>query len=347
MKQEEIISAFAQLGKLMRALGNNEGWSDFSIGLTENEFSDMNSLIKSQFHSNGWFIEDNVRKSLLALGSQLTEPKLTSWLREYSVAEKPKKVGVIMAGNIPLVGFHDFLCVICSGNFALCKLSSTDRYLLPTLAKFLIQFLPSLSDRMEFTEARMNGMEAVIATGNDNSLQYFEQYFGKLPHIFRKNRTSVAIIDGSESKEHLSKLGQDIFGYFGLGCRNVSHLLLPINYDLDQFFGAIINHSSIIDNNKYANNYDYNKAVYLMNLHNLLDNNFVLLRESEELFSPLSMIHFHYYSSPEDIQNYLEKHTEKIQVVVGSNYTQFGEAQCPNLDDYADNLNVLDWLVNL
>ncbi len=347
MKQIDIISAFAQLGKLMRALGENKEWSDFSLGLTEDEYIEFNVLIRSQFHSNGWFTEENTRKSLFALGSQLTEPSLSDWLDSYKIAAKPKKIGIIMAGNIPLVGFHDFLCVLCSGNYALCKLSSADKYLLPALSKFLVQFLPALKDNIEFTEARMTGLEAVIATGSDNSLQYFEQYFGKYPHIFRKNRTSIAVLNGTETEEELISLGDDVFNYFGLGCRNVSHLLLPMGYDIDLFFGSIIGHSRVIENNKYANNYDYNKAVFLMNLHDLLDNNFVLLRESEELFSPLSMIHYHYYSSVKEIEDYIQTHKEDIQVVVGEEYVSFGDAQRPSLEDYADGVNVLDWLSNL
>ncbi|MFT5858855.1 MAG: hypothetical protein ACI865_000949 [Flavobacteriaceae bacterium] len=347
VKQENIVNGFTQLGKLMRALGASDSWSDFSIGLTQEEYTDLETLIKEQHHGNGWFTEDNVRKSLSAIGDQLTASNLEQWLEGHTYTTSPKKVGVIMAGNIPLVGFHDFLCVLASGNNALCKLSSTDKTLLPAMAKHLIQFVPELSDRIEFTDSRMVGMEAIIATGSDNSHKYFEQYFGKYPHVFRKNRTSIAILDGSESKEELKSLGSDIFSYFGLGCRNVSHLILPKGYDLDQFFGAIVDYSGIINNNKYANNYDYNKAVYLMNLHDLLDNNFALLRESDELFSPLSMIHYHYYDAPEDVAGYLAKHEGDLQAIVGKAYLPFGAAQCPQLGDYADGVDVLEWLSNL
>lgn len=347
VKQKKIINGFVQLGKLMRALGSNETWSDFSTGLTATEYEEFNNLIQSQHHSNGWFTEDNVRKSFGALGDQLSESSLNKWVAQYNFTEKPKTVGIIMAGNIPLVGFHDFLCVVCSGNRALCKLSSIDKIMLPALTRYLIQFVPSLSERIMFTDARMPNLEAIIATGSDNSHQYFEHYFGKYPHVFRKNRTSIAVLNGCESETDLKLLGDDVFSYFGLGCRNVSHLLLPKGYNLDLFFGAIMDHSGVIENNKYANNYDYNKAVYLMNLHDLLDNNFVLLRESDELFSPLSMLHYHYYDDATDIAAYLTKHSEDLQAIVGLDYLAFGEAQRPGLDDYADGIDIMDWLSNL
>jgi hypothetical protein len=347
VKQEEIINGFAQLGAIMRILGTNEEWKDFSIGLTQEEHQALNEVIQKEVHSNGWFVEQNVRTSLLSLGRQLTHETISTWAASYEFTNAAKKVGVIMAGNIPLVGFHDFLCVLISGNKVLCKLSSNDKFMLPALAHHLIQIVPELKERIEFTESRMNDMEAIIATGSDNSLQYFEQYFGKYPHVFRRNRTSVAILDGAETKAEMEALGSDIFSYFGLGCRNVSHLIVPDGYNLQNFFEAVVGYSEVVNNNKYANNYDYNKAVYLMNQHALLDNNFVLLRESEDLFSPLSMIHYHYYSSKEDVTSYLEKHVNDLQVIVGKDDIPFGKAQSPELDDYADGVDIMSWLSNL
>ena len=253
-------------------------------------------------------------------------------------------VAIIMAGNIPLVGFHDFLCVLLSGNKAVCKLSSDDKTLLPALGEHLISFVPEIKEDIMFTTGRIGPVDAVIATGSDNSLTYFESYFGKYPHIFRKNRTSVAVFSGNETEDEIKELGKDIFRYFGLGCRNVSHIILPTGFELPRFFEAIIDYGEIIHNNKYGNNYDYNKAVYLMNQHKLLDNNFVLLRESEELFSPLSMIHYHFYDDVSEVETYLKEHQEKIQVVVGDNFLPFGQAQCPKLDDYADGVDVMRFL---
>lgn len=331
----------------MRALGNEQEWVDFSVGVTKEEFNAMNTLINRQVSFNGWFTKENVRKALLNLGRELTVEKLSEWTANYTFSNSPKRIGIIMAGNIPLVGFHDFLCAICAGHTAVCKLSSLDRTLLPALAKHLLQFCPALVDRIEFSEGRIGALDGVIATGSDNSIKYFEQYFGKYPHIFRKNRTSVAVLDGSESKEELVALGEDVFAYFGLGCRNVSHLLIPQEFEINRFFEAIVEYSEVVNNNKYGNNYDYNRTVYLMNQLPLLDNNFVLLRESDELFSPLAMLHYQRYSNQNALDSYLKMHEEKIQVVVGKSYLNFSESQLPRLSDYADGIDVMKWLENL
>ncbi len=347
MNQDNIIKGFAQLGKLMRALGSDQSWSDFSMGVTEQEYESLQVTVNKQFSLNGWFVKENVKHSLLSLGNELTEEKLSEWVKGYSYVDQPKKVAVIMAGNIPLVGFHDFLTVLISGRHVVAKLSSDDATLLPKLAGHLVEFTPELKSRITFSQGPIGEVDAVIATGSNNSLKYFEQYFGKYPHIFRKNRTSLAVLDGSESKDQLFDLGKDIFQYFGLGCRNVSHLMIPADYDLNRFFEAIVDHSEVINNNKYGNNYDYNKAVYLMNKAELLDNNFVLLRESEDLFSPLSMVHYQRYSDQNQVDSYLSKHQEDLQVIVGNAYTPFGKAQAPALDDYADGVDTMQWLGEL
>lgn len=347
MKQENIIKGFAQLGKLMRALGNDQPWEGFSIGVTEQEYEALQFTINRQFSYNGWFVKENVKLSLLSLGNELTEEKLNAWTGDYGYADTTKKVAVIMAGNIPLVGFHDFLSVLVSGHHVVAKLSSDDATLLPKLAEHLIQFTPELQSRITFSQGPIGEVDAVIATGSNNSLKYFDQYFGKYPHIFRKNRTSLAVLDGSETKEQLFNLGKDIFQYFGLGCRNVSHVFIPEDFDLNRFFEAVVDHGEIINNNKYGNNYDYNKAVYLMNKAELLDNNFILLRESDELFSPLSMLHYQRYSNASEVDTYLKNHEDDIQVVVGNAYTNFGDAQAPGLSDYPDGVDTMAWLVGL
>lgn len=344
MKREEIKQAFIQLGKVFESIGDSKPWPGLAIGATQEEYEHFEQVVKRQQVLNGWFTEANVRKSLKALSSNLTSLKLDTWLFNYSFSEQPKKVAIIMAGNIPLVGFQDFLCVLLSGNSAVCKMSSDDKTLLPVVVKLLTNFHPSLSDRILLTENRIGEVDAVIATGSDNSVKFFEQYFGKYPHIFRKNRTSVAVIDGTETAKDFEQLGHDIFDYFGLGCRNVSHLLVPKGYDFKPFFEGIVHHGDVINHFKYGNNYDYNRTVYLMNLHPMLDNNFVLLYEHEELFSPLAMIYYHTYESATEIEDYLLKYEESIQAVVGKNYIPFGAAQCPALDDYADGIDVMEWL---
>lgn len=344
MEQKEIIQGFAQLGKLMRALGKGEEWPGFSIGVTEAEYQSLVVTINRQFSYNGWFVKENVKQSLLAIGQQISSDNLTKWVNQYSFSEKPKKVAVIMAGNIPLVGFHDFLSVLLSGHHVVAKLSSDDATLLPKLSEALVQFVPNLKSRITFSQGKLGEIDAVVATGSNNSLKYFEQYFGKYPHIFRRNRTSVAILNGNETKEELASLGNDIFSYFGLGCRNVSFCWIPESFELNRFFEAIVEYGDVVNNNKYGNNYDYNKAVYLMNRVPLLDNNFFLLRESDDLFSPLSMLHYKRYSSISDIEAFLELHKEEIQVVVGNDYIPFGQAQSPSLMDYADGVDTMQWL---
>ncbi|MCB0373860.1 MAG: acyl-CoA reductase, partial [Muricauda sp.] len=213
---------------------------------------------------NGWFTKENILFSLNEWGKSLTDENIRAWLTNYDIQEvrTPKTVGIVMAGNIPLVGFHDFMCVLLSGHKVLAKLSSNDKVLLPFLANYLIQQEPSLSRRIQFVEGKMEGFEAVIATGSNNTSRYFEYYFGKKPNIIRRNRNSVAIITGNENQEELETLGEDIFRYFGLGCRNVSKIFVPEGYDFEPFFNAIYSRKDIINHHKYANNYDYNKAVY-------------------------------------------------------------------------------------
>ena len=331
----------------MLALGKNEPWKDYTIGLTEEEYEDLNTLIVRQKQFNGWFTESNVREAFKALGEQLNEGILTEWVKDYSFASSPKNVAVVMAGNIPLVGFHDFLCVLISGHSVICKLSSDDRTLLPALAKHLINFIPGINDRITFSQGKMEGFEAVIATGSNNSTRYFEQYFGKYPHIFRSNRTSLAIIYGDESEEELKMLGKDVFQYFGLGCRDISHLLIRENADVNKVFEGLFSYSNVIDHHKYANNYDYNRAVFLLNMIPFLDNNFVLMRESQELFSPLSVIHYQRFADENEVEQFIEQHQEQLQVVAGKGRIPFGQAQCPMLSDYADGIDTMTFLNSL
>lgn len=331
----------------MRALGSSEPWKDFSVGVTASEYAVLEELVERQIVYNGWFTPANVRRSLLAQGKWLTEENLTDWLQDQCMPQSPKRVAIIMAGNIPLVGFHDFLCVLCAGHSAVCKLSSDDKTLLPALAGHLIEFAPELKERIEFSVGPVKEIQAVIATGSNNSTLYFQEYFGKYPHIFRHNRTSVAVIDGTETKEELRALGDDIFSYFGLGCRNVTHLCFPKGYDLQCFFEAIFPFSDVVHNKKYGNNYDYNKAVFLLNLQNLLDNNFVLLRESIELFSPIAMLNYHFYETSDEVELFLSGLEPDIQVIVGHGHVPFGMAQAPSIRDYADGVDVMSWLSNL
>lgn len=347
VKREQAIQAFSQLGIIMKALGNGESFPGNHVGVTADEYEKLQRVINQQHQFNAWFTKEAVKQSLLALGTWLETSKLQEWVATYNYATSPKKVAIIMAGNIPLVGFHDFLSVVLSGNVAVCKLSSDDKHLLPALVEVLFKLEPEMTEHVVISMGKIGEIDAVIATGSNNSMLYFEQYFGKYPHIFRKNRTSLAILDGSETAADFYALGSDIFNYFGLGCRNVSHMMVPKNYDFAPFFEGIFPHGEIINHFKYGNNYDYNKTVYLMNQVNLLDNNFVLLRETEDLHSPLAMLHYHTYENQSDIDSYISAHADALQVVTGKNHVPFGQAQCPQLTDYADGIDTMNWLQNL
>lgn len=342
-----MINAFSRLGEIMVALGEQKSHGEQSAVVSIEKYEHTQEVINKQFHLNGWFTKISVCNSLKALGSLMTEASLTAFTEQYIYSLHPKKVGVIMAGNLPLVGFHDFLCVLLSGHKVVAKMSSDDKTLLPALVNILLELEPKLAEYITLSEGRIGEIDAIIATGSNNSMGYFETYFGKYPHIFRKNRTSVAILDGTETEAELQQLGSDIFTYFGLGCRNVSQLLVPENFELNRFFGAIVGHAEIVNHHKYANNYDYNKAIHLMNQENILDNGFVLLKASDELFSPLAMLFYHRYKDPAEVTQFLEGQSENIQAVVSHQHIPFGQAQCPGLNDFADNVNTMEWLGSL
>lgn len=326
--------------------GRNEPKSNFHPFIADPFYDRMESLIQSEKHHNGWFTEKAVRESFLKLGEQLTENQLSKWISDYPEIQSVKRVGLILAGNIPLVGFHDFISVLLSGHRSAIKLSSDDRRLLPLLIEVIENLHPALKEQIE-TVDKLSDIDAVIATGSDNSARYFEKYFGHLPNIIRKNRTSIAIINGDESKEELKELGKDIFTYFGLGCRNVSHVLVPENYDLDRFFGAIIDYGDVINHNKYANNYDYYKAIYLMNREKIVENGFLLTRESDELFAPIAVLHYQRYKDKKTVNEFIKANEEKIQVVIGKEHLPFGSAQSPSLNDYADGVDTMAFLTSL
>lgn len=347
MKKESLVQAFCQLGLVMRNIGENKPWESFDIGITASEYDEFNALMGTLKHHNGWFTEEMIRKAIGNLGESLNKENLEQWCDQYTFSKKPKTIAVIMAGNIPLVGFHDFLCVLLSGNRVMAKMSSEDDKLLPVLAEFLICFYPEVKDFISFSDRNMKGFDAVIATGSNSSFLHFEQYFSKYPHIFRKNRTSIAILDGTESESQLKALGDDIFDFFGRGCRSVSHLLLPRSFEINKVFEHIVHQGAVINNKKYGNNYDYNKAVHLMNQEKLLDNNFVLLKETTLLSSPLGMLYYHFYDDVDEVNSYCEEHKDSIQCRVGAGGLPFGTAQSPKLNDYADNVDTMQWLNSL
>jgi hypothetical protein len=343
------INALVQWGKVMEAIAASKEWPGYECGISADEFNSIQQLIESHVHYNGWFSENNIRKALFAWSKQLQAVELYKWLESYSfpVNHEPRKVGIICAGNLPMVGLHDVLCVLLTGHVAYIKLSTDDNRLMPAFLQILIGFDSTFTNRIVYAEGRMNDMEAVIATGSNNTGRYFEQYFGHLPHIIRKSRTSVAILTGDETDEELHDLGNDVFDYFGLGCRSVSKLYVPDQFDIDRFFKAMFRYNDIINHNKYANNYDYNKAVWLLNNEQLLDNGFLLLKQEKSLASPTGSLYYEFYSNESALRQELAARSEEIQCVVGGNDIPFGQAQQPALWDYADGVDTIRFLLGL
>ncbi|UWX62102.1 acyl-CoA reductase [Chryseobacterium oranimense] len=310
----------------------------------DNEFE---LLLKRSEIENPWFTTENQKFALTEWANLLTQENINNWIRNYSVSKAPKKVGLILAGNIPLVGLHDVISVVLSGHIPLIKLSSKDKQMVPFLLKKWNEFSGG-AVQFEFVE-RLENFDAVIATGSNNTARYLEYYFKNHLNIIRKNRTSVAVLKGDETPEELQLLAEDIFRYFGLGCRNVTRIFIPENFVIDRLFESFIGFQDIINHNKYANNYDYNRAVYLLNQDKFWDNNFVMLKEDNKLFSPLSVINFSRYSSLEDVKKIIAENEENIQCIVakselGLDSIPFGEAQHPSLDTYADNVDTMRFL---
>ncbi|MBN4077583.1 acyl-CoA reductase [bacterium AH-315-C20] len=348
MKRNEKIKILSRLGVITNELAHKRDWKGSELGLNEGEYNDLLKLIEKVNIYNTWFTPDSVRQALLGISKWLNEDALRSWLKDYELdQQKPKRVALIMAGNIPLVGFHDFLSVYLSGNRPVIKLSSEDKHLFPALLKTLALFDNTIIDSVEIYEEKIGEFEAVIATGSNNSATYFESYFGSYPNIIRKNRKSIAILDGNETDDELRELGNDIFTFYGLGCRNVTQIWIPENYNLDRFFEAIYDFNAVIHHNKYANNYDYNKAVNLMNQEEILDNGFLLLKEDLTIHSPLGMLHYVRYTDEKSVCDFINQNKDEIQAVVGKKYLSFGQAQRPELSDYADGVDTMKFLTEL
>lgn len=345
MNTKKSVEIFTNLGILLKA---NTG------AFYDDDSSAFRDTLLNARKINPWFTIENQLAALQALGTMLEKEKLTKWLSNYhsgSSQEASEKIGIIMAGNIPAVGFHDLLCVLVSGNDAVIKLASDDSVIMKWLIKEIISIEPSMEKRMSFTE-KLTGIDAIIATGSDNTSRYFEYYFSKYPHVIRKNRNAVAVLSGIESESDIKNLGKDIFSFFGMGCRNVSKLYVPRNYDFNFLFRNIESYSPIMEHNKYMNNYDYYHAVLLMNSEKFLTNNFMILKEDTNIHSPVSVLNYEFYDGQEEIKAKIQLEKKKIQCVVGNmsfleNPIPFGKAQQPELWDYADGVNTLDFLASI
>ena len=309
---------------------------------------EFEKVIKKAQSNNSWFTDENIKINLTYWSKKLIKTNLNQWLSKYNLKDTFRKnIAIIMAGNIPLVGFHDFICVFLAGHNSIIKLSSNDKYLIP----FLLNLVKFPSDRVVYLDGMLKDYDAVIATGSDNTSRYFEYYFKNKQSIIRKNRNSIAILDGNETDEELKSLSHDILTYFGLGCRSVSKLYVPKGYNFDSFFNSIFAYKDLINNHKYANNYDYNKAIYLMSEYKFLDNGFFMIKEGNEMHSPISTINYEYYDNISHLSEKIKQQAENIQCVVSNikfeGRIDFGETQNPSLNQYADNIDVMNFLLTI
>ncbi|MEN9743000.1 MAG: hypothetical protein RLZZ65_805 [Bacteroidota bacterium] len=342
VEQQQIIDAFCALGQVFEDFLEKRP----SKLLTADEYARLEAIIQKEQHYNGWFTPEQIHLALHELRPWLTKEALQNWLTPYQFAQNPHRVALILPGNLPMVGFHDFLCVLLAGHTAVVKLSSEDARLLPAFAEILCTFQPDLKNRIEFVQGKLSDFSAVIATGSNNAMLHFRSYFEKYPHLFRGHRSSLAVLDGSETPQELELLGQDVLRYYGRGCRNVTQVWLPRGFELNRIFESLLPMAEVVNHKKYGNNYDYNKAIHLMNQSPILDNNFILLKESDQLFSPLAMLHYCFYDTPDEVKSFIEKHQEEIQCIVGHQYLPFGAAQAPQLNDYADGADTMLFLGN-
>ena len=341
MNTEKQISGLCKLGDY---LSNFLSKKDENL---DDSGAKLSGLLRKSETENSWFTQESQRFALKQWASLLREENLKGWLSNYQTSKNSKKVGLILAGNIPMVGFHDVISVILSNHIPLIKLSSKDKTLLP----FLLEKWQEFSDgniQYDFVE-RLKDFDAVIATGSNNTARYLEYYFKDHLSIIRKNRTSVAVLKGDETEAELQLLAEDIFRYFGLGCRNVTRLFIPENFKIDGLFENFLHFKEIINHNKYANNYEYNRAIYLLNADRFWDNNFVMMKEDESLFSPLSVINFTRYSPISEVEEFIKNNEESIQTIVakkelGLDSIGFGEAQNPGLSTYADHVDTMKFL---
>ena len=298
---------------------------------------------------NGWFIPEFVGLATENIArSFLQKNILEKWSQNYQLPttnHELKTAGIVMAGNIPLVGFHDFLCVFISGHKAAVKASSKDQILIKHLVEKLAEWDIEVKNLVKFSEM-LKGCDAYIATGSNNSSRYFDYYFGKFPHIIRRNKTSVAILTGQETNKELEKLADDVYLYFGLGCRNVTKIYVPYEYDFIPLLEAFRKYNYLADHHKYKNNYDYNLAVNLLNKKYYMTNDSILLIEHTALFSPISQLNYEFYSSETTLASSVAGNTD-LQCIIGENQTPFGSAQCPSITDYADNIDTLKFLTSL
>jgi len=344
MNLEERIHSFIALGELLR---------DYPDKMKTEYGRLLQVAAGKSEEENPWFMHGSIQSALNAIGESLTREKLERWLDPYKdqliYTQSPKKIGLVMAGNIPAVGFHDFISVLISGNILIAKLSARDKCLLPVIAKILCLINPSWRESITWTSGILSGFDAIIATGSNNSSRYFEYYFRKYPHIIRKNRNGVAVLTGDETSEQLQGLANDIMLYFGMGCRSVSKLFVPSGYSFSFLFESLSVFRHYFQHHKYRNNYEYYKSSFLVNNISFLDNGFFMMVQNTSIPTPVSVGHFEYYSEISEVYEKIRLNTDSIQCVVSAGEMDVpvvspGKAQKPELWDYADGIDTLRFL---
>lgn len=349
MNTDQRMALLERLGALFVLWGNGEEWPGHACGLSATEFEEVEQRMTQARIHNGWFDEGSVRRAFRGLGHMLRPKALDVWRSKYEwTAKSQRTIGLVFAGNLPLVGMHDLICVWATGHRAKVKLSRQDQVLPRAVVGVMALLDPRVLEAVELLEGALQGQDAVIATGSNNTGRYFQQYFGDRPHIIRRNRNSVAVLDGTETEEELQRLGNDIFDFYGLGCRSVSKLFIPQDFVIDRFFEAVFGFSDVINHHKYANNYDYIRAIWLLNQeHELLDNGFLMLKTDEGLASPTGSLYVERYPNAATLEKKLEAQKDALQVIVGHGHLPFGQAQQPELWDYADHIDTVQWLLDL
>ena len=315
---------------------------------------EMDTILQKAYAANSWFIPEFTKDAIDAIANEFMDDNACAeWMASYPKnANTGKTVAVIMAGNLPLVGFHDLLCILASGHTAQIKLSDKDPYLLPWLTDQWVKVDPDLSSRITYT-GKLEGFDAVIATGSNNSARYFDYYFKSYPHVLRQNRNGVAVLTGDESMEDLHRLATDIFLFFGLGCRNVSKVYVPEGYDFSGWEEAMADWKYLGDHNKYRNNLDYNFAIYIINSVQHINLGHLILKEDDAIASRIGCVHYSYYSDADSLAQTLQARKEEIQCVIskepfiGWEHIMFGQSQHPRLNQYADGVDTMQFLTSL
>ena len=341
-------ASIVQFGKFLRSFLDSDSWPGFQSGVDQREFDNFKSSTEKAESNNAWFSRKMIRLSMESWAKNLSEDNIDKWMSKYDVPSSiNKNVLIICAGNLPLVGFHDIVCCILLDLNTKVKLSKNDNILIPAILNVLYLFDSELQDRIKICNEKPDNYNYVIATGSNNSNRYFEYYFGKFPHIFRRNRTSIAVVHSEISDDQLKSLSHDMLQYYGLGCRSVTKLYLPEKFSLDRIYNSVFNYKDLINHNKYMNNYDYNRSIFLLGKKLFFDNGFLILKEDKSLFSPISVVNFEYYSSMETLEKELNVLSNEIQCRVGEGGIPFGTAQKPELWDYADGVDTIDFLTKI